>query len=42
MCVAILLESIEGVASSFYEGMFAELSEQCEIERAHEMLLVHR
>lgn len=38
---AILPEFIEDIASSFYEGIFAELNEQYGTERAHEMLSIY-
>ena len=38
---AILPEYIEDIASSFYEGIFAELNEQYGTERAHEMLSIY-
>lgn len=37
---AILPEFIEDIASSFYEGMYAELNEQYGTERAHELLSI--
>lgn len=37
---AILPGFIEDIASSFYEGMFAELNERFGTERAHELLCI--
>ena len=37
---AILPDNIEDIASSFYEGLFAELNEKYGTERAHELLIV--
>lgn len=39
---AILPEFIEDVASSFYEGIFAELSERYGTERTHELLIFYQ
>ena len=38
--VAILPENISDIASSFYEGLFAELSEKYGTDRAHELLVL--
>lgn len=39
--LAILPEYIEDIASSFYEGIFAELKEKYGTERAHELLSIY-
>lgn len=39
--LAILPEYIEDIASSFYEGIFAELNEQYGTEQAHKLLLIY-
>lgn len=38
--IAILPENINDIASSFYEGLFAELSEKYGTDRAHELLVL--
>lgn len=38
---AILPEFVEDIASSFYEGIFAELNEQYGAERARELLSIY-
>lgn len=38
--VAILPENISDIASSFYEGLFAELSEKYGTDHAHELLVL--
>ena len=38
--LAVLPENITNVASSFYEGLFADLSEKYGQERAHELLII--
>ena len=40
--IAVLPENITDVASSFYEGLFADLSERYGQERAHELLIVSK
>lgn len=40
--LAVLPENITDVASSFYEGLFADLSERYGQERAHELLIVSK
>lgn len=37
---AILTDTIENVARSFYNGLFAELSEKYGTDRAHELLVL--
>ena len=39
--LAILPEYIEDIASSFYEGEFAELKEKYGTEKAHELLSIY-
>lgn len=38
--LAVLPENIDDIASSFYEGMFAELNEKYGTDRAHELLVI--
>lgn len=38
--VAILPENISDIASSFYEGLFAELSEKYGTDHVHELLVL--
>ena len=38
--IAILPENINDIASSFYEGLFAGLSEKYGTDRAHELLVL--
>lgn len=40
--LAVLPENITDVASSFYEGLFADLSERYRQEHAHKLVVISR